>query len=1233
MKKNIYVVLLLCFTTCLYAQKRVVFTEVGNHDHHIFNDTRIACQGTDSGHVMVGAASYNANFDESAAIIIRTDASNNIKWQYQVSTEIPGTKAYFTKVIQSNNGDIFAIGQINEDPSNPGSTQGLILRVSCTGVVSLSIKEENACTFNDVVADTTNNDLYICGSYMHPDPTIGIKPMIYTITQSGGSPQFNTEWPNGAEMAEFTTLDLYQGFLFIFGYEIRNGRKDVLYCNYFDKNSGFTIASTPMLTYNFGSAYFNLFGDQLNDLVPNELYINQTNGEFLLCGDVFDDFDPSNITMNTSFVAAGRAIQLGGGITEFWEYHTPFTNYENKTSIIPKNISIQQPKFYIVQSNGNLHYTQQSTTSVSSDVNTVISHVTNWNNITLSRELVNDGVQWIFASDEGLSSTTTGTGLLGAGMTIISSTPSSAKRDAYKIFNDPILNLKPAPCKIIDGKVEATHPDPTIFDPEPSTLEYTSIPEPIELDDENLMVFDICDNDTPSLPCEDPNITMIDSGTILVGTGPLNTLFLTGKYYLQGIVTVAPGTILDITNVDMLFAPCSELIVNGRIRANNSVFRPCIDTLTWKGIRFTSTSKDNKINECTFKNAEVALYFQSSNNPIINSNTFINNKWSIYSDFTTFSNPIAGNNFTHNAEYPNLVFCNVLSTPNIGSIYFNNNSNVTSEIFNNAFNNNGLTMDNYFGIICTYSRMSTVSENTFSDIARSIFLTNGTSSPIPMRINNNSFERQHTGVIVPQVVVQLTNTPVEIENNTIRSNVENTISGAVDIALCSGVNVHRNTIEGFWYGIVFNRTNNCSANENTIENQDVVGIISWFSNNNSIRCNKIDVNHKNVGIYNIGSTGNTIESNCISNSTFSILLAGPCQNTNILNNYLYNYTQAGVFNAGEPILNIGNNSVMGQNTFVGHNNTFDVFTAIGLTTFCFDNYDLTNINFPNTQIGGPKSVYSTSSCGHQIYNLPNNPQPLVYRCDEIIQFDALTIEELLEYVSSTEGFADEENTVYQELRLKDIDKAIEFRHQLFQSSRMNPNEKKWFRAREFEHNGDLKSAIAELKKFVAIDPIEQANKIIYMNNLATKRDGQLSNISMEDLNFIQSVYNSDSLSHNNLGLLLMEHGRDAKINYSIIDYVEPKVNGKIHKLNLESDFVSIYPNPVESKLTLIYSFNKDSEGVTIEITDMLGRIQMESSSEIFEGTAKINVSDLSPGSYFVSIKDGDVSLIEKFVKK
>ena len=73
----------------------------------------------------------------------------------------------------------------------------------------------------------------------------------------------------------------------------------------------------------------------------------------------------------------------------------------------------------------------------------------------------------------------------------------------------------------------------------------------------------------------------------------------------------------------------------------------------------------------------------------------------------------------------------------------------------------------------------------------------------------------------------------------------------------------------------------------------------------------------------------------------------------------------------------------------------------------------------------------------------------------------------------------------------------------------------------------------------------------------------------------------------------------------------------------------VYPNPVNSFIMISSSLS--TKPTTVEIFDMLGRLKISKSQEALEFTT-LDVSNLSPGMYFVSITSGNQQQSKKIIK-
>lgn len=86
---------------------------------------------------------------------------------------------------------------------------------------------------------------------------------------------------------------------------------------------------------------------------------------------------------------------------------------------------------------------------------------------------------------------------------------------------------------------------------------------------------------------------------------------------------------------------------------------------------------------------------------------------------------------------------------------------------------------------------------------------------------------------------------------------------------------------------------------------------------------------------------------------------------------------------------------------------------------------------------------------------------------------------------------------------------------------------------------------------------------------------------------------------------------------------------KTHRLNGdETDMFTIYPNPTRDKLSIA---TKDQEIDRVQIFSMYGLLVTELKDEGLED--QIDVSNLTPGTYFIRITSGDHKVTRKFIKE
>jgi hypothetical protein len=116
-----------------------------------------------------------------------------------------------------------------------------------------------------------------------------------------------------------------------------------------------------------------------------------------------------------------------------------------------------------------------------------------------------------------------------------------------------------------------------------------------------------------------PDYTKIEpaQGETTVSISGYHEIWPDKVYIPDGVtVVVENSAILDITNSDVVFGVGAgiDVLEDAQLLAYNSVFRPCDDTKTWRGISFVegATGTEGSIKECTFINAETAINVEQS---------------------------------------------------------------------------------------------------------------------------------------------------------------------------------------------------------------------------------------------------------------------------------------------------------------------------------------------------------------------------------------------------------------------------------------------------------------------------------------------------------------------------------------------------------------------------------------------------------------------------------------------
>ena len=724
-----------------------------------------------------------------------------------------------------------------------------------------------------------------------------------------------------------------------------------------------------------------------------------------------------------------------------------------------------------------------------------------------------------------------------------------------------------------------------------------------------------------------------------------------GKYYIDNnvIVTVTGGAVLDITTMDVVFGECAgiDFTNGGRLRANNSVFRPCDIEKTWRGLRFVGSGQfDNIINESTFKNAEVALYFQGLADGVVSNNLFSNCNYGIRVDNNTnFSHPISGNQFVTEQFFP--VFRSCYSFVNNSSTYgiYSSSSRLMQQVSQNGFvNTKAESLPQTYGIYQVKGG-GLFSANTFTDQTYSIFLN---AALYPSNIENNNIEVNKAAVAPPSsIYIDNSNSAViEVNNNEISNNFHKYNSNsAIYTRYSSNVSIINNKIDGFRYGIIATNAKNFQISSNEIVDPDINGIYFYGTGSvkNFITCNSIKMrNFSNTrGLYAINlSTTSEISSNCITDCYNSMeirsFIGG--QLPKIRNNYLYNYNFVGI-NAFGYSGNIGTlvPADPGLNTlWSNYNSAVDISSNTNITVA--DNFGMFNISFPQVQIVSNRPYHSTASCGHQIYNMPSQGNLNIrYTCDNYSSISKAVVgtggsfslagnyKELLQ--SSTTQF-DDANMVLASIENPDISLLNE----MLGLPSLTENEKSVLKYNYYYKHSDFANARMNMDAFNPENPDEADYKFLRLSDLDIIENGPVS-LSDNTIQKLGSIKDKAGIN-SNFAISMLNNSATYRSYVFEEQAITEVVRGSdVQHVDENASSLNIFPNPAKDKVYIEVVDSGMLDG-KIRLFDASGKQVGDYTLNFVAGGLEVDIRNLRQGLYFVTLTDQNSGFIQtgKLVK-
>jgi hypothetical protein len=746
--------------------------------------------------------------------------------------------------------------------------------------------------------------------------------------------------------------------------------------------------------------------------------------------------------------------------------------------------------------------------------------------------------------------------------------------------------------------------------------------------------------------------------TFDIFTNPIGTETWSGKYFIGADVTI-DGIVLDVTETDVVFDPCVKIrfINGGRLRANNSTFRPCEELDSWEGIYFFNSSTGPAsavVNECIFKNAVEALRFEGLGGVAniydarITNNLFVN-CWRGISMPTgapvTFSEGITGNTFTVDnrpilwGNKSAAGVCNTFfSTTYRGISAFTTTFN--GQISQNDFiNTSDLAPTDLIGIVWRRCQ-GRITLNNFTNNQYAILLSSCYSSTI----ENNRTELTQLYTPFNTQILVFSSSLIWVTGNHLVNSTEdgsfNPLGAAISMEYCNTVNVKENDVDGFTNGIQFYSTNLSAINENILTNCNVAGIVVDGGVQDTVSCNEIKMrlrpNTPCEGIYYAHYTAVpptvSIKGNCITDATRGIVAANfsgtVVRVPRMHNNYIYNYTLEGVLSQGfdgAQGSGIGNSQAAARNTFVSNNllgGAVDVETMGQLQTW-YGNFGIATVS-PGVTLIGNGIYHSIASCGHQI-GAGNSLITDAEICDLFISNLDGSMQRLRggDYTE----FANPALGQYRgKLAAILIGKLIEegddasadaFKAWIVGSDMFSSFDKAWVEYQYQDFHGNSGLALQALTFLEGLEPGYAdfvAVERIHHNLIHSGRFyGAITAAEIAQLTAIDEArgrYADDA--RDLLDATIHNHPHILK-PVNVPDFVR-----SARTRDVSTETVKLFPNPAQTQVTVEYVL-QNATGASLRIYDATGRIMLQNALVGDAASTSIDISAWAPGIYMVSV--------------
>lgn len=463
-----------------------------------------------------------------------------------------------------------------------------------------------------------------------------------------------------------------------------------------------------------------------------------------------------------------------------------------------------------------------------------------------------------------------------------------------------------------------------------------------------------------------------------------------------------------------------------------------------------------------------------------------------------------------------------------------------------------------------------------------------------------------------------------------------------------------------------------------------------------IQCNEIEMDlevntisigigvlHRNVFTEHASTYNHYITSNCIKNTTRAIQIVNDASYDirlpMILNNFLYNYVEAGILIDGQfnrhtgttPSIGQGNGqdltNLNGHNSFISNNenNAFDIFVTAGSTPVeaINNDYGVTGVAVLDNTLNNVTITQATSNqypsftaCSNQDASMVQNASqnlsagPSVYSCGNDFGpnanffFKPSTSGNFVlanDYAQSIQTLANDNDggSIYgfagdALLYLNNASERTALYTAAINSGKLTTNQIAWltysYELRQGEYT-TAKQALNAVQPATNDEMNLQTIRNIQVDLLISER--MLAELTTTEVQTLQAIDDEKGIYASTARSMVNAAIGGHEYEFTPLPLPKPIVSGSINQVDLSAESMNIYPNPTENLINIEFVLT-DLNNANLTIYDATGKvvqsIMIENAAEIIT----LDVRDFAEGMYIATLKTDNGSIQSgKFIKQ